>query len=73
MSDFEYNNRKASEFRVYMKTFPSIPVPQKRYSEVEVSGKDGKYLEENGYKDIVVPLELNFIIKNEKWHDRVRR
>lgn len=73
MSDFEYNNRKASEFRVYMKTFPSIPVPQKRYSEVEVSGKDGKYLEESGYEDIDIPLELNFIIKDAKWHDRVRQ
>lgn len=73
MSDFEYNNRKASEFRVYMKAFPSIPVPQKRYSEVEVSGKDGKYLEENGYEDIAIPLELNFIIKDAKWHDRVRQ
>ncbi len=59
MSDFEYNNRKASEFRVYMKAFPSIPVPQKRYSEVEVSGKDGKYLEENGYEDIAIPLEAS--------------
>ncbi len=56
-----------------MKAFPSIPVPQKRYSEVEVSGKDGKYLEENGYEDIAIPLELNFIIKDAKWHDRVRQ
>lgn len=73
MSDFEYNNRKASEFRVYMKAFPNIPVPKKRYNEVEVSGKDGKYLEEDGYEDIVITLELNFIIKNAKWHDRVRQ
>jgi predicted phage tail component-like protein len=56
-----------------MKTFPNIPVPQKRYNEVEVSGKDGKYLEENGYEDIVITLELNFIIKDAKWHDRVRQ
>lgn len=73
MNDFEYNSRKASEFRVYMKTFPSIPVPQKRYREVEVSGKDGKYLEEDGYEDIVIQLELNFIMKDERWYGQTRR
>ena len=73
MSDFEYNNRKASEFRVYMKTFPNIPVPKKRYRELEVSGKDGKYLEEDGYEDIVIQVKLNFIIKDTRWHDETRK
>ena len=73
MSDFEYNNRKASDFRVYMRNFPNIPVPQKRYTETEVSGRDGKYLEEDGYEDIVIPVELNFLIKDTRWHDETRQ
>lgn len=73
MSDFEYNNRKASDFRVYMRNFPNIPVPQKRYTETEVSGRDGKYLEEDGYEDIAIPVELNFLIKDTRWHDETRQ
>lgn len=73
MSDFEYNNRKASDFRVYMRNFPNIPVPQKRYTETEISGRDGKYLEEDGYEDIVIPVELNFLIKDTRWHDETRQ
>lgn len=73
MSDFEFNNRRASEFRVHIKNFPNIPVPQKRYREIEVSGKDGKYLEDDGYEDIPINLELNFIVREERWHDEVRR
>ena len=73
MSDFEYNNRKASDFRICMKNFPNIPVPQKRYKETEVSGRDGKYLEEDGYEDIAIPVELNFLIKDTRWHDETRQ
>ena len=56
-----------------MKNFPNIPVPQKRYKETEVSGRDGKYLEEDGYEDIVIPVELNFLIKDTRWYDETRR
>lgn len=70
--DFEYNEIKASDLRVSMKGFPNIPAPKRRYRELEISGRDGKYLEEEGYEDILLTLELNFIVNYEKWYEESR-
>ncbi len=70
--DFEYNEKKASDLRVSMKELPNIPVPKRKYKEIEISGRDGKYLEEEGYEDITITLKLNFIVNCEKWYEETR-
>lgn len=40
---------------------PIIPIPTRRYKEIEIEGHDGKYYkDEETYDDITFPIEFNF-------------
>lgn len=71
--DIQYNGETAHSHGVSVIARPSIPVPEKRFLEYEVAGRDGKLLEFDGtYNDIQISVEMNFLSPRDEWMSRFR-
>lgn len=48
---------------------PSIPAPEPDYTDIQVGGVSGNYVEFDGtYRDITVSIEFNYITNPNNWH-----
>lgn len=60
-----YNNKSNLEVGVEVVKRPTIPIPERRYTEIEIEGHDGKYyVDEETYDDITIAIEFNFVEEN---------
>lgn len=60
------------ELSVCLVERPDIPTPEMDYEEIEIPGRDGKLVIENGYKDITVICEYN-VLEFENIKPLIRR
>ncbi|MFT8349465.1 distal tail protein Dit [Clostridium saccharoperbutylacetonicum] len=57
-----FNNKSNEELDIQVTKRPFIPVPTRRFKEIEIKGHDGKYyLDEETYDDIIIPTDFSFI------------
>lgn len=48
---------------------PKLPAPQRDYREYEIKGRNGKLYRDLGtYKDIAIPIEMNYVGSEEQWN-----
>lgn len=71
--DIAFNGIRTKTKGVAVTTRPSIPVPKKRVSFVEVAGMDGSLTVTDGtYEDISIQVSMNFIRSVKYWHETAR-
>lgn len=59
---FKFGDWTNEDFDIEIKKRPVIPLPTKKYKEIEVKGADGKYyIDTESYEDIEFSIECNFI------------
>ena len=69
----EFDNSLPSDFGMYVVNRPDIPAPEWDFEEVEVPGRDGNLtLDKKRYKNIEIPIEFNYIGKEEEWAQKWR-
>ena len=69
----EFNNSCPSDFNMYVVNRPDIPSPEWDIEEIEVPGRDGTLtLDKKRYKNIEIPIEFNYIGKEEEWAQKWR-
>ena len=69
----EFNNSIPSDFSMYVVNRPDIPAPEWDIEEIEVPGRDGTLtLDKKRYKNIEIPIEFNYIGKEEEWAQKWR-
>lgn len=57
-----FNKKSNEELDIKVTKRPFIPVPSRRFKDIEIKGHDGKYyVDEETYDDIVISVEFNFI------------
>lgn len=57
-----FNKISNEELDIEVTKRPFIPIPHRRFKEIDIKGHDGKYyVDEETYDDIVIPVEFNFI------------
>lgn len=69
--DVIFNNISSSELDINIVSRPEIPSPQLRINSIDISGANGKQYEIDGYEDIEIAVEFNFITK-ENLHEKFR-
>lgn len=68
--DLEYADTKAKDHNIYIVKRPSIPAPEKNYSEYRIPGRDGViYADEETVEDIEIQVEMNFMGKPDEWFE----
>ena len=53
---------------------PSVPSPQRQYTEIDIKGRDGKLYKEENLEDVDISIECNFISKTpDEWNEDYRK
>ena len=53
---------------------PDVPAPEEKVEEITVPGRDGILtISEGIYKQIVIPIEFNFMSEPDEWGRTFRR
>lgn len=56
--------------RIVVTKRPNIPAPEPNYTDTEIPGIDGSYVEfDETYKDIPIEIEFNYITNPDNWHN----
>jgi predicted phage tail component-like protein len=56
---FKFNTKHSDEFQIAVRTTQIPYIPEKKQKVVEVQGKDGEYIFEDGYKNIQINLSCS--------------
>lgn len=68
--DLEYAGASATEHNIYVVKRPSIPAPERDYSECDIPGRDGVlYINEGTVRDIEITVEMNFMGEPDEWFE----
>ena len=67
MFNLTYNRRNSSEFSIYITKRPIIPCAERDKEDIPINGSDETLtrFKDTGYKNIVIPVEFNFIDKTD--------
>ena len=69
--DIAYNGISGKSIGVDVVKRPDVPVPEDRYEEVSIPGRDGlMYVYEEVIEDIEIAVELNFLTDADKWMEQ---
>lgn len=72
--DIEYNGMLGSSLGVYATKYPSIPAAEEDIEEKSIPGRSGKlHIRKQCFKETVIPIEFNYIGKEELWNERWRK
>lgn len=64
--DIEYNGKAAAQMKLLISEEISIPSPKAKYTEYEITGRDGKLLiDEGSYDDITINIPFNYAEKDD--------
>ena len=67
-----YNGTTSTKMGVNITQRPNIPVAERDTEEVEISGKDGSYIVDNGrYKPVEIEIEMNFDTSPTNWASKL--
>ncbi len=72
MFDVEYNGVKASDLGVMIAQRPNIPAPELKISELDIAGRDGTLIKKDGYGNISIEVEMNYITNPDRWGETYR-
>lgn len=72
--DIEYDGKRASDYKIYAKEYPPIPVPVEKVNEFEIPGKNGVLRTKTGkYEEAIIPVEFNYKGKESEWYSIWRK
>ena len=67
-----FNNESSIDIGIKVVSRPEIPSPQPIFKQYDIPGKNGKEYELEGYEDIEISVEFNFLDR-EDMHERFRK
>lgn len=68
MYNIYFNGICCEQYQIIPTRRPSVPAPERRIREIEISGRDGILTESEGdYSPITIPVEFNFLASPETW------
>ena len=67
-----FNSISSDELDINVIARPQIPSPQPRIKPIDIPGAQGKQYEIDGYEDIEIQVEFNFI-SQEDLHEKFRK
>ncbi|MFR5876320.1 MAG: distal tail protein Dit [Eubacterium sp.] len=75
MFDFYLHGESAAGYGVYAVERPSVPAPQKRIEQLQVSGRDGILtIDDNTFDVITIPISCNFMAESAaQYHSTFRK
>lgn len=73
MFDIEFKGIRSTLKGVAVTSRPNIPAPEQNGTWVQIAGRDGATFQWDGtYKDIEIPVPLNFVRAREYWMETYR-
>lgn len=75
MYSLSFKGINCLKYKIYVVSRPNVPVPKKRYTTIEIAGRDGYLIEtDDCYDPITIPVQFNFMSKNEnEWGEHFRK
>lgn len=72
--DIEFNNMLSSSLGLFATKYPTIPAAEELIEEISIPGRSGSlHIRNKCFKETVIPVEFNYIGKEELWNERWRQ
>lgn len=73
MYSITFNGENCLAYRLIPVRRPSVPAPEKRYTQTQIPGMDGVLIETDGsYSPITISVEFNFMDSPGRWMEQYR-